>query len=112
MKTISSTRKTYIFDMDGVICEEGPTFERSLAEPIYEAIDIMQALCNQGHKIIIFTARGWAEYEMTKEWLFKHDVPHNQLILGKPIGDYWIEDRALDFSTWQNTIRDTINGKK
>lgn len=100
--------KTFIFDMDGVICEEKPTFERALAKPIYASVDIVRALYDKGHKIIIFTARGWAEYDLTLAWLKRYGVPHHVLLCGKPIGDYWIEDRALEFSTWQNTIRDMI----
>lgn len=105
MKTISSTPKTFIFDMDGVICKEGPTFERSMAEPIGEAIAIIKELYVAGNVIIIFTARSWSEYKMTHTWLVRHAVFFHQLICGKPIGDYWIDDRALEFSTWQNTVK-------
>lgn len=108
MKTISSTPKTFIFDMDGVICEECPTFERSMAKPIINTIEIMKELYLRGNAIIIFTARSWSEYNMTWHWLDRHGVFFNQLICGKPVGDYWIDDRALEFSTWQNTIRTMI----
>jgi hypothetical protein len=51
--------------------------------------------------IIIYSARGWAEYEMTFDWLTRFEIPFDQLILGKPQGDYWIDDRAIEFSNWE-----------
>ena len=43
--------KTYAFDLDGTICEERPTFEKSLAAPIKEMIDLVNNLYHQGNRI-------------------------------------------------------------
>ncbi len=37
--------------------------------------------------------------------LNKNDIPFDQLIMGKPIGDYWIDDRAIKFESWENLIK-------
>jgi hydroxymethylpyrimidine pyrophosphatase-like HAD family hydrolase len=86
----------YVFDLDGTICEERPTFERSLAAPNVEIINVINDLYIKGHFIIIFTARSWAEYTMTKEWLIENKVNHNILMCGKIIYDKWIDDRAIN----------------
>jgi hypothetical protein len=91
-----------IVDLDGVICEEKPTFERSLALPLTGAPGALRGLQRKGYTIIIYTARSWSEYEMTKAWLEKWSIPHDQLIMGKPVGDMWIDDRAMEFKgSWE-----------
>ena len=42
---------------------------------------------------------------MTYNWLKKNRVPFDQLILGKPIGDFWIDDRAIEFKNWKSTFK-------
>ena len=50
---------------------------------------------------------------MTTAWLKEHKVKYHQLIMGKPIGDVWIDDRALQFKdNWQEIIKDLKNRKK
>ena len=89
-----------IIDMDGTICTEERQFSRSLAKPNKGAIESINKLYNEGHTIVIYSARTWQEYEMTKDWLLKYKINHHELILGKPIGDYWIDDRAIKFTNW------------
>ena len=89
-----------IIDLDGCICSEEKTFSRSLAKPILGAKEVLDELKNQGHIIIIYSARSWNEYEMTIQWLKDNQISYDQVILGKPIGDYWIDDRAIRFSSW------------
>ena len=101
-----------IIDLDVTICTEEKTFSRSLAKPITGAIESIKNLKDQGHTIIIYTARSWNEYEMTSEWLKKNNIPFDQLFMGKPIGDYWIDDRAIRFSTWKEIFKNITNKQK
>jgi hydroxymethylpyrimidine pyrophosphatase-like HAD family hydrolase len=91
---------TVVFDIDGTIAEETPTFERCLASPIEGAKEKMNILYDTGVTIIIYTARGWAEYKMTKRWLDDNGFKYHQLIMGKPIYDVWYDDRA-QLPTWK-----------
>jgi hypothetical protein len=97
--------------MDGTICTEEKTFSRSLAYPKKDAVDIINNLYLEGHIIIIYTARTWMEYEMTTDWLNKNGIKYHQLFMGKPIGDVWIDDRALQFSDNWKEIYQTIKNK-
>ena len=89
-----------ICDMDGTICSEEKTYSRALASVKDGAKESLEDLKSRGYKIIIYSARSWQEYEMTEDWLNKNNIPYDQLILGKPIGDYWIDDRAIEFNSW------------
>lgn len=84
-----------IIDMDGTICTEMRQFSRCLAEPKEGAIETINQLYDEGNTIIIYSSRTWVEYEMTVDWLKKHGVKYNQLFMGKPVGDVWIDDRAI-----------------
>jgi hypothetical protein len=93
-----------IIDMDGTICTEERTYSRSLAKPLEKAVESVNKLYDEGHTIVIYSARTWMEYEMTMDWLTKNGIKFHQLVLGKPIGDVWIDDRAITFNGWDNVI--------
>jgi uncharacterized HAD superfamily protein len=93
-----------IIDIDGTICSEERQFSRPMAMPKDNAIEAIAKLKSQGHTIILYSSRTWAEYEMTVDWLKRHGVEYDQLILGKPVGDYWIDDRAIEFTSWNDVL--------
>lgn len=95
---------TIMVDLDGVICTEERVFDRPLATPIRGAKEALAALRAAGHTIIIYTARGWAEYRVTKQWLDDHGMSYDAIHMGKPIAHLWIDDRALQFKNWKDTL--------
>lgn len=101
-----------IIDLDGTICTEEKIFSRALAKPLPNAAEYINKLYDQGHTIIIYSARTWMEFEMTTDWLKKNNIKYHQLVLGKPIGDVWIDDRALQFDNWQNIFNKLQKNKK
>ncbi len=100
-----------IVDLDGTICTEEKQFSRSLALPLDGSVDFLKQIKKDGHTIIIYSARSWAEYEMTVDWLEKFQIPFDQLVLGKPIGDYWIDDRAIEFKGWSSVTKRLLNDR-
>jgi predicted mannosyl-3-phosphoglycerate phosphatase (HAD superfamily) len=93
-----------IIDIDGTVCEEKPTFERALAKPLCGAVDSVNSLYDAGNTIIFYSSRSWAEYNLTKDWLDTNGFKYHQLVLGKPGGEVWIDDRALQFTTWDDIM--------
>lgn len=96
--------KTIMVDLDGVICTEERTFERPLAEPIAGAREALQQLRDAGHTVVIYTARNWPEYRVTKKWLDDHGFAYDGLHMGKPVADLWIDDRAIPFTNWTDAL--------
>ena len=95
-----------IIDMDGTICTEERTYSRCLAQPKTGAVEAVNALYNAGNTIIIYSARTWMEFEMTTAWLKQYGVKYHQLMMGKPVGDVWIDDRALRFQdNWEEILK-------
>ena len=102
--------KTYVIDIDGTICTqcEGDTPDYTDAYPIRKRIEAINELYEQGNIIIYCTARGMGRttgnqiastslfYQKTSQQLNEWGAKHHQLYLGKPAGDVYIDDKAVN----------------
>lgn len=113
-------RSTFVIDIDDTISvtevDENGVGQYLHAKPITEVIRRIQELYRDGHKIILFTARGMRTFkgnikeienfhkENLINWLGEHDVPYDELCFGKPWGHnvYYIDDRNLTISQFVN----------
>lgn len=101
-----------VIDMDGTICTEMRQFSRCLAEPKKDAVETINELYDAGNTIIIYSARTWVEYEMTVDWLKRYGVKYHQLFMGKPVGDVWIDDRAITAKDNWKEIGEQLKSRK
>jgi len=81
----------YFFDIDGTIADT-PEKDYYLAEPDEAMIALVNMLYDQGHKIVIVTARGTGScYDytsLTKQQLKEWGVKYDELHFGKFITDW------------------------
>jgi len=96
--------KTICFDLDGTLCTN--TFgDYESAEPFPWAIARVNALAEQGHRIIVFTARGTATgidwNDVTRGQLERWGVRYDDLHFGKPSADVYVDDRAIHTDSWR-----------
>lgn len=90
--------KTYIIDIDGTICDtiKGDYVNST---PIKWRIAQINKLYDEGHQIIFNTARGFKTgtdwLELTQKQLADWGVKYHSLFMGKPYGDYYIDDKAV-----------------
>lgn len=101
-------------DLEGTILEEKDERERAGATPLVRAVEAVNALYQMGHTIIIYTARTYRELELTLGQLKQYGIKYHHLVLGKPVADIFIDDRAISFTDWSaswDTLLQTI-GKK
>jgi ribonucleotide monophosphatase NagD (HAD superfamily) len=99
--------KTYVFDIDGTVC----TFTNGKyeeAKPLTERINKINKLYDAGNTIIFFTARGMGRtennsneairmfFDMTLSQLEKWGAKFHRLMLGKPAGDFYIDDKGIN----------------
>ena len=109
-------------DLDGTICDtrvEGQHYK--YVQPKDGAVDFIKKLRADGHYIIIDTARHMATCDhnvgqvLAKQgktlfdWLYMHEIPYDEIHLGKPLADVYIDDKALKFENWKQI---DINNKK
>ena len=99
--------KIYCFDLDGTLCKlNGLNYENS--EPYQSRIELVNELFDNGHTIIIETARGsetkidWCK--KTEEQLSNWGVKYHKLrVAVKLSADYYIDDKAItDTDFFQN----------
>jgi histidinol phosphatase-like enzyme len=88
----------YYIDIDGVLCTDcARKYEE--VKPIFANIDKVNRLYDQGHEIILWTARGtvtkidWRE--LTEKQLEEWGVKYHELKFGKPYYDAIIDDKAI-----------------
>jgi len=68
-------------------------------------------LYNSGNSIILYTSRGsgsgtdWSDF--TKKQVDNWGVKYHELLLGKPMYDIFVDDRAINNKEWykQNKIK-------
>ena len=98
----------YVVDIDDTLIfsridENG---EYILGAYNYGLINIINDLYEKGHEIILHTGRHWNHLSLTKEQLEKGNILYTTLIMGKPVGDYYIDDKAIKP---ENFIEEVIN---
>lgn len=98
-------QKSIMVDLDGVLCSEEAFHDRPLAQPLPGAQDAVRRLRAAGYIVVIYTARSWGEYRVTRQWLDDHGFEYDGLHMGKPVADYWIDDRAIAFTSWTEVLR-------
>lgn len=93
----------YAIDIDGVLCNETlGDYENSI--PNHKNISMVNNLYDAGHTIKIFTGRGsatgidWREFTINQ--LKKWRVKYHELILGKPVCDVIVDDKAISLKEW------------
>jgi phosphoglycolate phosphatase-like HAD superfamily hydrolase len=110
-------RKTFVFDLDGTICQQtdgGQSYFDAVPNPL--VVDCVRRLHELGHRIVIHTARGMSSLaaaarfsdrdelvraventyrDGTRLWLKENGVPFDELVFGKPSGDYYVDDKGM-----------------
>lgn len=88
----------YCFDLDNTLCLSNPD-DYADSTPITERINIVNRLFEDGHTIIIHTARGSLTgldlWDLTSSQLQNWGVKHHALQLGKPYADFYVDDKAI-----------------
>ena len=91
----------YVIDIDGTICNltQGNYIE---ALPIKNRIQKINKLYEEGNTIILYTARGMGRgdnpnlfYDLTLQQLKDWKLKYHSLIMGKPSGDIYIDDKCI-----------------
>lgn len=104
---------SFVFDIDDTICNnKNRDYEN--AEPYKDVIERINYLYNNGAKITLYTSRGMVSCngdlkkiikknkDILERWLEKNNVKYTELIFGKPLGDLYIDDKAMNVREFVN----------
>lgn len=88
----------YMIDVDGTICEnKNSDYENST--PLYDRIEKINRLYDEGHTINYWTARGnttgidWKHF--TEQQLKSWGCKYHSFNTKKPSYDVWVDDKAM-----------------
>lgn len=87
-----------MIDIDGTICKSYSSDYQN-STPLYDRIEKINKLYEEGHTIIYWTARGnttgidWSDF--TKKQLQAWGCKYHSMSTGKPSYDVWIDDKAV-----------------
>lgn len=116
----------FCFDLDGTLCTiKQPNETYTDVKPIQFMIDIVNMLHNNGHTIIIQTARNMKTQGGnvgaviqnvgidTLNWLQKYNVQYNEIYFGKPYAHVYVDDLALNINDLENIVNfNTLDSKE
>jgi capsule biosynthesis phosphatase len=115
--------KRICIDLDGTICTlRNRTGDYENAEPLPGAVETINGWYDEGHHIIIFTARRMRTHagdvekviadvgQLTKDWLARHGVRYHELIFGKPYAHVYVDDLAKRFEGDWPEVHDHVEG--
>ena len=115
--------KKLIVDLDGTLTQ-ADTCDYKNVKPYQDVIDKLHEYQNNGFEIVISTARNMRTFEgnigkiniytlpIIIEWLNKHNVPYDEIIVGKPWcghDGFYIDDRAIRPSEFKSLSLNEIN---
>ena len=104
-----SMSPSLIIDIDNTICttENG---DYANSAPNLSIVELIRLRKDEGFYIVLFTSRNMRSYDgsigkinkftvpVLVDWLFKHEIPYDELIVGKPWpgpDGYYIDDRSI-----------------
>lgn len=113
----------FIFDLDDTICR---TKNRDYvnSEEITSVVQGIRRIKSTmpNARIVIHTARGMASCEgdavkaekknrkIIEHWLQQHEVPYDAIIFGKPLGDVYVDDKAMSANSFGHAKIQILNG--
>lgn len=103
---MSSLNKTFCFDIDNTIVKFEDHRDYENFKPDKEMVRIINDLYSQGHKIVLYTARGLQsvgpdriEAEILPSLIQNLEnigLKYDELLTHKPVYDWIIDDKAID----------------
>lgn len=99
-------RWTISVDLDGVLAKPTQPENYATAQAIHENITKVNKLYDKGWRVVIYTGRGWFNYDMTAHWLKSRGVKYHELVMGKLVAHYYIDDLN---STLDEVLKVDIN---
>lgn len=112
---------SFVFDIDDTICNnKNRDYENAI--PFKEVINKINYLYDNGATIKLYTSRGMVSCNgdiekiiaknkpVLEKWLKKNKVKYNELIFGKPLGDLYVDDKAMNVRDFTKQEFKQLNG--
>jgi quercetin dioxygenase-like cupin family protein len=106
--------KKYFIDLDNTLCNTKNSNYNS-STPILERVEYVNNLKKEGNHITIWTARGATSgidhSDLTKKQLSEWNICYDELLMGKPNYDIYIDDKSFNVDTFWPVPNENIPDK-
>lgn len=103
------SEKIAAIDFDGVIHDfKHPIPHMRMGGPIEGAKEAMERLASMGYHLVIFTVWGGTEQgkKTIADWMTHYQVPYHEITNIKPNADFYLDDKAIRFTSWSQALSD------
>jgi hypothetical protein len=106
---LGGPKRTFCFDVDGVLAEDAGGKEYAERLPIPEGVALLKRVKKAGHEVVIQTARYMSKcdgdpkraseygYSELCRWLAQHEIPFDAVYFGKASAHVYVDDRGCRF---------------
>lgn len=111
-----------VFDIDDTICNnKNRDYENAI--PYTDVVSKINDLHKKGAHITLYTSRGMKSCngdidriiaknkDILEKWLKKNKVKYDELVFGKPLGDLYVDDKALNVRDFVKEDFGKLNGR-
>lgn len=96
--------KVIAVDFDGVIHDyKNPIEGRRMGGEIFGTKDALKRIRAKGYKIVVFSVWG-AESKTITDFMKYYNLPFDEVTNIKPLADYYIDDKAIRFTNWEDAL--------
>lgn len=101
-------------DFDNVIHDQkNPIPVRRMGGVIEGTEDALRKLKRKGHTIIVHTVWGDEKGKQTiADFMKYYHLPYDSITNEKPRADCYLDDKAVRFTNWNQSLNDILNGGK
>ncbi len=96
-------------DFDGVIHDKAnPIKGRRMGAPIEGAKEALVHFKTRGDEVVIFTVMAITPggTKAVADWMDYYEIPCDSITSTKPNADMFIDDKAIRFNDWEQTLSD------
>ncbi len=97
--------KVIAVDFDKTIASPGDNHRPG--SPLEGAVDALKKLKSDGYTVVIHSHRVLHEkgLQEIKDWMKKYDCPYDKIWPSKPAADYYVDDKAVPFTSWKEVLQ-------
>lgn len=97
-------KKVIAIDFDGVIHDhKNPVEGRKMGKPIEGAKEALTSLSKK-YEIIIFSVWGDEKNNTIEDFMKFYELPYNSITNIKPRAEFYIDDKGIKFTNWQEVL--------
>lgn|ERR1035437_522198 len=105
-KVADTGKRSVAVDFDGVCHDyKNPIEGKRMGKPIEGTKEALESIRRKGYKIIIFSVWG-NQPKVIKDFMKYYDLPYDLITNIKPNSEFFIDDKAIRFLNWDQTLKD------